>query len=285
MDPLTFYSEPGPMTEAGTHASLFDDLPDDISSLCKIVQNNMTHVFWAERMKIRLSKARRSTLQIRPISKKLEQIAKTNNIALTVPRSFNQRQVGNCRDFTLLLVSILRHKKIPARARCGFGTYFEPGRYIDHWVGEYWNAAEKRWIMVDSELDPSALQTFNIRFDPHDVPSDEFIVAGNAWKMCRAGKADPDKFGILDMHGLRFVWGDVVRDFLALNKIEILPWDGGWGFLNQKLSDPLPDESTLTLYDEIAQLTLEIDEKFQEIRAYYKKEPRFHAPSEWMQEK
>ena len=281
MDPLTFYSKCGPMTEAGTHASLFDNLPDDISSLCKIVQNNMIHVFWAERMKIKLSKARRSTLEIRPISEKLEQIAKTNNNALTTPRDLGQRQVGNCRDFTLFLVSMLRHKNIPARARCGFGTYFESGRYIDHWVGEYWNTAEKRWKMVDSELDPSAKKAYDIRFDPLDVPSEEFIIAGKAWKMCRAGKADPDKFGILDMHGLRFVWGDVVRDFLALNKIEILPWDGGWGFLNCKLSDPLPDEDTLKLYDKIAQLTVDINERFAQVRAYYEEEPMFRVPSEW----
>jgi hypothetical protein len=53
---------------------------------------------------------------------------------------------------------------------------------------------------------------------------EEFITAGKAWQMCRSGKADPDKFGIFDMHGLRFIWGDVVRDFLALNKVETLPW-------------------------------------------------------------
>jgi hypothetical protein len=99
--------------------------------------------------------------------------------------------------------------------------------------------------------------------------------------MCRSGKTDPDKFGIFDMHGLRFVWGDVVRDFLALNKVEILPWDGGWGFLNQKLSDPLPNEETLALYDQIAAMTVSIDERFDEIRTYFTNEPRFHPPSEW----
>jgi hypothetical protein len=87
------------------------------------------------------------------------------------------------------------------------------------------------------------------------------------------------------MHGLRFVWGDVVRDFLALNKVEILPWDGGWGFLDQKLSDPLPDNETLMLYDRIAAMTVEINEEFSEIRAYYKNEPRFHTPSEWVHKK
>ena len=135
--------------------------------------------------------------------------------------------------------------------------------------------------MVDSQLDPFQRGALGVKFDPLDVPPEEFITAGRAWEMCRSGGADPDKFGILDMHGIRFIWGDVVRDFLALNKIEILPWDGGWGFLNQGLSDPLPDEETLVSYDKIAEMTLAIDEKFPEVRAYFKSEPGFRAPPDW----
>jgi hypothetical protein len=281
MDPLVFYSQPGIMTDAGKHASLLAGLPDDLASICLAVQNNMVHVFSAKRLGLNLTEDKKRTLEIRPVAEKLALIAETNDQPLSVPRPLGQRQIGNCRDFTLLLCSILRHKNIPARARCGFGTYFDPDQYVDHWICEYWNAAKKRWMMVDSELDPSAIEFFNIKFDSLDVPPEEFITAGKAWQMCRSGKADPDKFGIFDMHGLRFVWGDVVRDFLALNKVEILPWDGGWGFLNQKLSDPLPDNETLMLYDRIARLTLEINEKFPEIRVYYKSEPRFHIPSEW----
>ncbi len=281
MNPLLYYSKPGPMTNPEKHASLMTGLPEDLASLCSIIQNNLIHIFWAERMGVNLTEARQATLQIRPVSEKLANIAQTNNQPLSTPRTVDQRQVGNCRDFTLLLVSLLRYKGIPARARCGFGTYFDPDQNVDHWVGEYWNPSKKRWIMVDSQLDPFQTETLKIKFDPLDVPPDKFLTAGKAWKMCRTGQADPDKFGIFDMHGLRFVWGDVVRDFLALNKIEILPWDGGWGFLNQKLSDPLPDNETLRLYDKIAAMTLEINEKFPEIRAYYKKEPRFHVPSEW----
>jgi hypothetical protein len=135
--------------------------------------------------------------------------------------------------------------------------------------------------MVDSQLDSFQRKTLGIEFDPLDVPPEEFITAGRAWEMCRSGRANPDKFGIFDMHGIWFVWGDVVRDFLALNKIEILPWDGGWGLLDQKLSDPLPDEETLVRYDRIAKMTLAINEKFPEIRAYYKSEPGFHVPHGW----
>jgi hypothetical protein len=281
MDPLLFYSKPSVMTDPGKQASLLAGLPDDLASICSAIQNNMVHVFSAKRLGLNLTEDKKRSLEIRPVAEKLAVMAETNDQPLSVPRTLNERQVGNCRDFTLLLCSILRHKNIPARARCGFGTYFEPDQCVDHWVCEYWNAVRKRWMMVDSELDPSAIEFFSIKFDPFDVQPEGFITAGKAWLMCRSGKADPNRFGIFDMHGLRFIWGDVVRDFLALNKVEILPWDGGWGFLNQKLSDPLPDKETLALYDKIAAMTLEINEKFNEIRAYYEREPRFHIPSEW----
>ena len=32
---------------------------------------------------------------------------------------------------------------VPARARCGFGAYFEKGKFVDHWVTEYWNEGRK----------------------------------------------------------------------------------------------------------------------------------------------
>jgi len=269
------------MTNPGKHASLLADLPDDLVSICQAVQNNLIHVFWAKRMGLTLTENQQRSLQIRTVAEKLALMAKTSGQPLNVARSLDQRQVGNCRDFSVLLCSILRYKNIPARARCGFGVYFEPGHYEDHWICEYWNAETRRWVMVDSQLDSFQRGALNIKFDPLDVPPEEFITAGRAWEMCRSGRADPDKFGILDMHGIRFIWGDVVRDFLALNKIEILPWDGGWGFLNQRLSEPLPDEETLVSYDKIAAMTLAIDEKFPEIRAYHRSEPGFHVPPEW----
>ena len=40
-----------------------------------------------------------------------------------------RRLVGTCRDFTTFMTALLRAKGIPARARCGFGTYFLPGHY------------------------------------------------------------------------------------------------------------------------------------------------------------
>ena len=64
-----------------------------------------------------------------------------------------KRVVSNCRHFSTMLCAFLRHKDFPARARCGFSAYFEPGKYVDHWVCEYWNSGEARWVQVDAQLD------------------------------------------------------------------------------------------------------------------------------------
>ena len=48
---------------------------------------------------------------------------------------------------------MLRHRRIPARLRCGFAAYFDRGRWEDHWICEYWRPAEGRWCRVDAQLD------------------------------------------------------------------------------------------------------------------------------------
>jgi hypothetical protein len=45
--------------------------------------------------------------------------------AVHTARATTEWQVGVCRHFTLLHVAMLRTQGIPARARCGFGAYFE----------------------------------------------------------------------------------------------------------------------------------------------------------------
>jgi hypothetical protein len=114
-----------------------------------------------------------------------------------------------------------------------------------------------------------------ISFDPLDVPRDQFLTGGKAWLMCRAGEADPDKFGIFDMHGLGFVCGDLLRDLLSLNKVEILPWDGGWGFFTDEW------ERQAEMMDRIAALTLAGDAAFPQVRAAYEGDERFHPPADW----
>jgi hypothetical protein len=118
-------------------------------------------------------------------------------------------------------------------------------------------------MLVDPQLDTPQRELFKVTFDPLDVPRDQFLVAGDAWRLCRSGKADPASFGILDMHGLWFIAGNVIRDVAALNNHEMLPWDV-WGAMAQ--SDAGLD---LPFFDRLAELSHAPDEHPDELRTVY----------------
>jgi hypothetical protein len=242
------------------------------------VQGVFIHVHWAERYGVRLSEERKGEVNLRAVARQLERIRALDDRPLTVARPAEKRLVGNCRDYSVFLCAILRHQRVPARARCGFGTYFTPGRYEDHWVCEYWDIHQKRWIRVDSQLDAIQRRALKIRFDPLDVPADDFLTGGRAWRLCRGGQADPDHFGIFDMHGLWFVLGDMIRDLLALNKVEILPWDEWGHMLGPGVACP---KEELLFLDRIAGLTEAGDEAWEEVRAVYEGDPLLRVPEGW----
>lgn len=275
-NPLEFYARPGIITDLGPYAPQVDSLPRDIGALCEIVQGLMVHIFWAERMGLALSEERKQEVQLRWAPKMMGRLLALDDGQLTEPRPLERRLVSNCRDFSVLLTAILRHQGVPARARCGFGAYFWPGHYEDHWVAEFWDAGQGRWRLVDAQLDAFQRDALGIPFDPLDVPRDQFIVGGQAWKMCRSGQADPDTFGIFDMHGLWFVWGNLLRDLAALNKMELLPWDC-WGLM--EADDPGSDEN-LAVFDRVAALTLGIDDDFGAVRSLYDSDPDLRVPPE-----
>ncbi len=257
---LAFYSEP----VADANAALFDALPGDAQSLARIVAGLLIHQHIAPAYGETLSRERIAEAQLRPVDETLACVLKHDGAALSQARPPAGRTVGVCRHFTLLLVAMLRHKKIPARARCGFGAYFEKGKFVDHWVAEYWNGA--RWVMVDPQMDEVQKKLFAIDFDPMDVPRDRFVIAGDAWQMCRAGKADPGAFGILDMYGSWFIAGNIVRDVAALNNVVMLPWDV-WGIMPQP--GAALDDETFRRFDDLALRACEPDVYFQDLRLLY----------------
>jgi hypothetical protein len=274
MTDLTYFAQYGKMTNPGPYAHLYDDLPSDVPSLVKVVQGLMVHVFWGERYGLNLSEERQAEVQLRSMERRLARTLELDSRPLTTARQNEQKIVGNCRDFSVTLASMLQSKGIPARPRCGFGAYFEKGLYIDHWVCEYWNEAEQRWMLVDAQLDELQRNVLNISFDTLDVPRDQFIVGGAAWRMCRSEQADPHTFGIFDMNGMDFVKGDFIRDVAALNKVELLPWDC-WGMILTESATLPPDD--LSMLDRLADLTHADVPDFDLVRQLYESDPRLRV--------
>jgi hypothetical protein len=94
--------------------------------------------------------------------------------------------------------------------------------------------------------------------------------------LCRSGQADPEAFGIFDMHGLWFVRGDLLRDMAALNKVELLPWDS-WGLIERR--DEELSAADLVLLDRVAELTAGDVPDFETVRSLYEREEGLRVPS------
>jgi hypothetical protein len=274
---LAFASQPAAMTSAGTQAPLFDGLPREVADLAAVAQGLLIHEHIAPAYGVELSDERRASVHLRPVEPILERLIAEDGRPLTTARPAEARLAGNCRQFTVLLVAMLRAQGVPTRARCGFGGYFGTDWFEDHWVAEYWHAAQARWVLADAQIDDVQRGMFPIDFDLMDVPRDRFLIAGDAWARCRAGDADPAKFGLsfLDEGGLWWIAGNLMRDVAALNNMELLPWDV-WGVMPGPGETPTPDLSAL--FDRLSEFTHAADESFAELRALYDGDERLRVP-------
>lgn len=269
---LDYYTTPAPMTALASVAeSVFAGLPDEPSALCRVAQGVLIHEFWAGSYGVDLSDARCQEVRNRSAAQMVDTICRLQEATLATVRPPSRRMVGNCRHFSTFSTALLRRAGVPARARCGFATYFEPGQMVDHWVTEYYSAADGRWVRIDAQLDSVQLEALNVDFSPADMPSGPFLPAGEAWIACQEGQHDPDRFGILDMRGRWFIVSNVVRDLAALNKVELLPWDI-WGPMS--IHDPEP--ATAELIDRVAAIIVAGDTSA--IRALYQDTESLQVP-------
>lgn len=253
---LNFYQDPGMMTDPRKYANLLKALPDDIAEIVKSLQGCFVQIFWAERYGLVLDEDRKREVNIHPVWRKLRRIMALDPRPLTEERPLEKRLVCNSRDISVLLAAALKTKGIPARARCGFGTYFHPKHFEDHWVVECWLAAEQRWVQVDAQLDEFQINALAIQFNPLDLPQGAFVLAGQGWLNCRKGVTRADDYGTVESHGMDFIRGNLVRDLCALNSAEALPSDV-WGVLKPKMPPKLDG------LDEWAHLTLGGNELFE----------------------
>lgn len=213
------------MSDPAGHAAAVAGLPPDIDALNSIIQGVLVHTDWLPEYGLdatRFVGVSRATL---PVADRLDDILNRDGQALHTSRPPHRRAIGTCRDFALMLCSILRGKGVPSRVRCGFAAYFGSG-WEDHWVCEYWDQATRTWHLSDPQIDGLLKAKLRIGFDPTDVPRQCFMTAGQAWLDRREQKTDPSRFGHGEVTGLWFVHVNVVRDHYVLNGRVTSAWDG-----------------------------------------------------------
>ncbi|KAG0340469.1 hypothetical protein BG004_006393 [Podila humilis] len=258
-DDLAYYRTQSLLTDPGRHASLFDDLPADVSILASTARNLVIHYRAESPLKYGIPKERLREIDTRHVQTMLARLIELKDAPIRTPRALPERLVACCRDFTLLFVSMARAKGIPARARVGFATYFFPGLYVDHEIAEVWDVDKQRWCLIDAQLADSYTSPEGNKVHPLDVSRDQFLVAGEAWKLCRAGKLDPFKFVVgpdLYIEGTRSwpqIKHNMVQDLVALLKNEMILWDD-WHAIGRDDDERLCLISEATMAPEIVEL-------------------------------
>lgn len=290
-DIIEYYKVPGKITNIEKYKDILTKITDNPEFLCTLVQGLLLQdnifAFYKTPFK--------KELQIHPvyIEELLDEIINIDSEFLTTPRIPQKRIITSCREFATLTCSLLRAKGISARCRCGFPLYIniDDGYLADHWTIEYWDGT--KWVRVDPQIDAMQLSANQRKemidvgiFDgaerqysfsnPHNLTDQDFIIAGSAWLYVRRGAIPAERFRYIHSNGLTYIRGELLRDFNALNKVEIqthnvvtnqgYSWDS-WRLLSA--SDNELSKEDYALLDHIAELTLNVDKNFTEIQSMY----------------
>jgi transglutaminase-like putative cysteine protease len=216
------YSKPGVFTDLrDVPEDRFDGVGGAPLNICAAVPTLFMQSWEAEREGV--SFRGESTRELRAATDLVTALWQLERTPLGQRRAPLDRVEGTCRHFTVLSLALLRRAGIPARARCGFATYFAPGQALDHWIVEWHDG--RRWVRMDTEYLGAELPV-----PPEDLPAGAFQSGAEAWQLFRRGEIDASTYGVFGTpnFGPSEIRGNLVRDLAALIKVETLPWDD-WG--------------------------------------------------------
>ena len=265
LDPLAFYATAGRFTAVDPREFASSDIREVVEAVQGLlVYDVAAHDFYG----VELSAQQADAIHERDTARLLAIARAIDGRSIDQARPAANRVGARCHAYSRLTVAFLRAVGVPARARCGFGGYFRPGWFEDHWVAEHWNAAETRWQMVDAQLDATWRRMIGFEGDAFSITPVEFVTAGHAWQAWRRGDIDAGRFGLfaINEHGPHWIAGNLRLDLASLNKVEMLPWDvwgSGWR------PGEHPTEAQLALFDAVAELTVDPDARFAELRSRY----------------
>ena len=180
--------------------------------------------------------------------------------------------VVTCRYVSVLMSAILKAKGIPARSRAGFAPYFREGVSMDHWINQYYNEKEKRWVTFDAD---GFYEESGMPLSQYDMPKESFDWAAGAYLAVRRKETDGRQYLYADRLGtcsLPALVRYLVYDFHALMNHELtysfLP-----AYLDGRL-DRLTQEELREL-DRLAEWMLDADQYFDRLCEVWEHERKF----------
>lgn len=185
-DLLNFYRQYSEYTDPGEYAYLYENLPDSLLELCRLIRSQYINYGWELDMyREQIPKERwNESAKYPTVKSALAGLLSYDSRGLVKDRRPENRLMLICRDNALLLASILRYRGIPARVRYGFAPYLIPGFHANHVICEVWNEKENRWMLVD----PSA--------DRIDFAREEFDFSNDVWLKMQHKEINPELYGM-----------------------------------------------------------------------------------------
>ena len=285
---IEFYLKTSIYTNYLPYKDYYQSLPDDIEELSKLLCHQVIHRGELIRSYLETPNPARNELNKEFFKEKYHYPWYKNrcddDILLTAPaitaelfrqdergfimgREIKDRVVITCRYVSVLLAAILKAKGIPARCRSGYANYFLAKReniYYDHWIVQYYNNKEKRWVNVDAD------GIYDVDFNQWDFPNDEFKYVAKIWLDVRNNKDKETNY----IHGSSFnklsnLAYALFFDFHALMNDEI-----SYLFLPAAIDSEKEFESLtekeLQQIDHLAELMLDPDNNFDELRYLFR---------------
>jgi hypothetical protein len=279
---LNHFLKFGTFTNPGCYKDFLKNLPDDVKELGNLISHQIIHRVTLEQENTKANRDKRyGDMKKYPWHRlRCEDDILTNTVSMVAEllrldtrgflaeRKVEHKLVVTCRYVAVLMASILKIKGVPCRVRSGFAPYFSK-HSGDHWINQYWDKDEKRWITFDADgfFDKS------IGFDQYNMPEKKFDWAANTWLGIREGKLDANHFVYADgSKGLMPVLWAVFYDFHSLMNNEItynmLP-----SYIYYKF-DKLIEEDFKEI-DELAKLMLDPDKNFNELVKIWNTKKKF----------
>jgi hypothetical protein len=269
---LEHYRAFGPFTYPGLYQErLVRDLPADIREVGRLVRLQFIHkmTLYTARAGHRVNPAygdvnnvpwyRQGEDDYFPtVAAMLAELYRRDSRGLVADRAVEHKLILTCRFVALLMAAILKARGIAARVRPGYAPYIHRERIEDHWITQYWQESEQRWITIDVDT------SFEQRpFDAFDMPSTAFDFAAHAWLAVREGTASENAYRFYGDSALPELAAQVVCDLHCLMSNEITytqyPAYVASDFEGEKLQ----------AIDALARLLLEPDENFSRLQAMW----------------
>lgn len=274
---LDFYKKTSAYTYLGNYTEFAKNLPNDIGTLCLLQRKQIFHpVIVKASLKGENSfEVSRTRLvfedDIFPTAcSMLNELLRLDN-NYTMERKDKDRIYVTCRGQAILLAAILKAKGYSARVRSGFAPYIEyDGIAHDHWITEYFNSNEKRWILVDPDC---CLE--EIKFNPYDVPRNEFIFGAQAYLGIRNKQYKDEEIlfaSVPPTLGLKAAIRGLFYDFYSLMNQEGIFLHMPKYILEKNFN--LSEEEYKDL-DVLANLLLDVDNNFSKIQDIWNKELKY----------